>query len=165
MGQLDNTIVVFTTDNGAETITYPDGGTTHSREGSSALGKAACALAFVRWAGHIQPGRSKYGMFAALDWVPTLVEIAGGPKGDELKTQIEAEVSGYRENDNRRGGPARLPQRQPLRNRGAITSSTIRQKPVGGRYENWKLYFAMVSDHSAGFITGTVPIAGHQTKT
>ena len=29
-------------------------------------------------------------MFAALDWLPTLVEIAGGPKGDELKQQIEA---------------------------------------------------------------------------
>ena len=29
-------------------------------------------------------------MFAALDWLPTLVDIAGGPKGDELKKQIEA---------------------------------------------------------------------------
>ena len=34
MGQLDNTIVVFTTDNGAETITFPDGGTTPSRAAS-----------------------------------------------------------------------------------------------------------------------------------
>ena len=34
MGQLDNTIVVFTTDNGAETITFPDGGTTPFKGGS-----------------------------------------------------------------------------------------------------------------------------------
>ena len=33
MGQLDNTIVVFTTDNGAETITFPDGGTTPFKGG------------------------------------------------------------------------------------------------------------------------------------
>jgi len=47
MGQLDNTIVVFTTDNGAEAITFPDGGVTpFSRRGSSLPGKAACAL---RW--------------------------------------------------------------------------------------------------------------------
>ena len=43
MGQLDNTIVVFTTDNGDETITYPDGGPPHSRGASSRPGKAACA--------------------------------------------------------------------------------------------------------------------------
>ena len=40
MGQLDNTIVVFTTDNGAETITYPDGGTTPFKGGKlSHLGR------------------------------------------------------------------------------------------------------------------------------
>ena len=42
MGELDNTIVVFTTDNGAETITFPDGGTTPFKGGSSPPGKAAC---------------------------------------------------------------------------------------------------------------------------
>ena len=37
--------------------------------------------------------QTRYGynqLFAALDWLPTLVEIAGGPKGEELKNQIEA---------------------------------------------------------------------------
>ena len=44
MGQLDNTIVVFTTDNGAETITYPDGGTTSFQAASDHLGRRhACA--------------------------------------------------------------------------------------------------------------------------
>jgi arylsulfatase A-like enzyme len=46
MGELDNTIVVFTTDNGAEAITYPDGGVTPFRGGSSRPGKAACGR---RW--------------------------------------------------------------------------------------------------------------------
>ena len=44
----------------------------------------------VRWPGHIKPGTVKNQMFAALDWLPTLVNIAGGPKGDALKKQIEA---------------------------------------------------------------------------
>ena len=43
MGQLDNTILVFTTDNGAETITYPDGGTTPFKGGKLTTWKVACA--------------------------------------------------------------------------------------------------------------------------
>ena len=44
----------------------------------------------IRWPGVIRPGTVKNDIFASLDWVPTLVEIAGGPKGDGLKKQIEA---------------------------------------------------------------------------
>ena len=43
----------------------------------------------IRWPGHIKPGTVKDEIFASLDWLPTLVEIAGGPKGNELKKQIE----------------------------------------------------------------------------
>ena len=91
MGQLDNTIVVFTTDNGAETISFPDGGITpfKGQKGEAWEGgyRAPCV---VRWPGHIKPGTCSRTMFAALDWLPTFVEIAGGPKGDGLKKQIEA---------------------------------------------------------------------------
>ena len=44
----------------------------------------------IRWPGHIEPGTVKTDIFASLDWVPTLVDIAGGPKGDGLKKEIEA---------------------------------------------------------------------------
>ena len=91
MGELDNTIVVFTTDNGAETVSFPDGGITpfKGQKGEAWEGgyRAPCV---VRWPGHIKPGTVKTQLFAALDWLPTLVEIAGGPKGNELKKQIEA---------------------------------------------------------------------------
>ena len=91
MGQLDNTIVVFTTDNGAEAITFPDGGVTpfKGQKGEAWEGgyRTPCV---VRWPGHIKPGTVKNQLFAALDWLPTLVEIAGGPKGNDLKKQIEA---------------------------------------------------------------------------
>ena len=91
MGQLDNTIVVFTTDNGAETITFPDGGTTPFKGGKLSTWEGGMrAPAVIRWPGHIEPGTVKNDIFASLDWVPTFVNIAGGPKGDGLKKEIEA---------------------------------------------------------------------------
>jgi arylsulfatase len=91
MGQLDNTIVVFTTDNGAESMTYPDGGVTpfKGQKGEAWEGGYRAPMV-VRWPGHIKPSQTTNEMMAALDWVPTLVDIAGGPKGDGLKKQIEA---------------------------------------------------------------------------
>src|SRR4029078_6316742 len=91
MGQLDNAIVVFTTGNGAEAITFPDGGVTpfKGQKGEAWEGGYRAPMV-VRWAGHIKPGTVKNKLFAALDWLPTLVDIAGGKKGDELKKDIEA---------------------------------------------------------------------------
>jgi arylsulfatase A-like enzyme len=91
MGELDNTIVVFTTDNGAEAITYPDGGVTPFKGGKLTTWEGGMrAPLLVRWPGHIEPGTVKDEIFSALDWVPTLVNIAGGPEGDGLKKEIEA---------------------------------------------------------------------------
>ena len=65
MGQLDNTIVVFTTDNGAETQTFPDGGVTPFKgtklttwEGGM---RAPCV---IRWPGKIKPGTVYNQMFS-----------------------------------------------------------------------------------------------------
>ena len=91
MGQLDNTIVVFTTDNGAETFTFPDGGTTPFKGSKMSTWEGGMrAPAVIRWPGHIKPGTVLNDIFASLDWLPTFVDIAGGPKGDGLKKQIEA---------------------------------------------------------------------------
>ena len=91
MGQLDNTLVVFTTDNGAEAISFPDGGVTpfKGQKGEAWEGGYRAPMV-VRWPGHIKPGTVHNQLFAALDWVPTLVDIAGGPKAEGLKQQIEA---------------------------------------------------------------------------
>ena len=91
MGQTNNTIVVFTTDNGAETETFPDGGTTPFKGGKLTTWEGGMrAPMVIRWPGVIKPGTVSNEMFASLDWVPTLVNIAGGPKGDALKKRIEA---------------------------------------------------------------------------
>jgi arylsulfatase len=91
MGQTNNTIVVFTTDNGAEMISFPDGGVTpfKGQKGEAWEGGYRAPMV-IRWPGVIRPGTVKDQLFAALDWVPTFVDIAGGPKGDGLKQRIEA---------------------------------------------------------------------------
>ena len=111
MGQTNNTIVVFTTDNGAEAISFPDGGVTpfKGQKGEAWEGGYRAPMV-VRWPGHIRPGTVKNQLFAALDWLPTFVNIAGGPKGDGLKTADRGRtVSRHRQDDARRRRPARLP--------------------------------------------------------
>ena len=91
MGELDNTIVVFTTDNGAEVQTFPDGGVTPFKAGKLTTWEGGMrAPCVIRWPGVIKPGTVFKEMFASLDWLPTFVEIAGGPKGNELNKQIMA---------------------------------------------------------------------------
>ena len=114
MGELDNTIVVFTTDNGAEAITFPDGGVTpfKGQKGQAWEGgyRAPCV---IRWPGHIKPGTLYKEMFASFDWMPTFVEIAGGPKGDELNKQVMAgKYPNFVKTDAGRCQPDRLPDRQ-----------------------------------------------------
>jgi arylsulfatase A-like enzyme len=164
MGQLNNTIVVFTTDNGAETITFPDGGTTPFKGGKLSTWEGGMrAPLVVRWPGVIKPGTVKNEMFAALDWVPTLVEIAGGPKGDGLKRQIEAgqysgivktTLDGVNQIDYLSGKSEKS-----ARDHFLYYSSTT---PSAVRYKNWKMYFAMVSDNPAGFVSGVQPYSWTQ---
>ena len=80
MGEADNTIVVFTTDNGAETFTWPDGGMTpfHGSKGTIFEGGFRVP-AIARWPGHIKPGSVENGIFSGMDWYPTLVAAAGDP--------------------------------------------------------------------------------------
>ena len=80
IGEADNTIVIFTTDNGAEVFTWPDGGMTPFKgtKGTVMEGgfRAPC---IARWPGKIKPGTVENGIFSALDWFPTLVASAGNP--------------------------------------------------------------------------------------
>jgi arylsulfatase A-like enzyme len=159
MGELDNTIIVFTTDNGAETITYPDGGTTPFKGGKLSTWEGGMrAPLVVRWPGHIEPGTIKNEIFASLDWLPTLVDIAGGAKGNELKAQIEkGEYPGIVKTTldgvNQR---AYLEGKSEKSARDTFFYYSGKD-PSAVRYKNWKIYFAMVSDAPSGFLTGVVP--------
>jgi arylsulfatase len=159
MGQLDNTIVVFTTDNGAETITFPDGGTTPFKGGKLSTWEGGMrAPLLVRWPGTIRPGTVKNDIFASLDWLPTLVNIAGGDKGDALNRRIMAgsypgivktRLDGVDQTEYLAGRSERSARDTFFYYSG--------KDPSAVRYKNWKIYFAMVSDAPAGFISGVLP--------
>ena len=114
MGQLDNTIVVFTTDNGAESHHFPRRRRhARSRVRSDDLGRRHARPVVVRWPGHIKPGTVKNEIFASLDWLPTLVDIAGGAKGDGAEEADRGRtISRHRQDHARRRRPARLSRRQ-----------------------------------------------------
>jgi arylsulfatase len=76
----DNTIIVFTTDNGTEAFTWPDGGQTpfYGAKGTGYEGGFRVP-AIVRWPGHIPAGKVENGIMSGLDWFPTFVAAAGDP--------------------------------------------------------------------------------------
>lgn len=80
LGLRDNTIVIYSTDNGAETVTWPDGGVTpfHGEKGTTWEGgmRVPC---LVRWPGVIQPGTIYNNIMSQEDWMPTLLTAAGVP--------------------------------------------------------------------------------------
>lgn len=80
MGVDDNTIVVFTTDNGAENFTWPDGGQTPFAGGKgTALEGGFRVPCIIRWPGHVPADSVQNGIFSGLDWFPTFVDAAGNP--------------------------------------------------------------------------------------
>jgi arylsulfatase len=94
LGVADNTIVVFTSDNGPETMTWPDGGTTpfHGEKGTTWEGGFRVP-AIIRWPGKVPAGQVSNGIFDGMDWMPTLVAAAGGP--DNLPEALLAGHEGY----------------------------------------------------------------------
>jgi len=159
MGELDNTIIVFTTDNGAESISFPDGGMTpfKGQKGESYEGGYR-APAVIRWPGVIKPGTLFTDMFSSLDWMPTLVDIAGGPKGDALKKQIEAgqypgfaktTLDGVNQIDYLTGKSDKSARDVFYYFSGATPSAV--------RYKNWKMYYTMSQPGAEGWIMPLVP--------
>jgi arylsulfatase len=74
----DNTIVIFTTDNGPNAFTWPDAATTPFRSEKDTNWEGAFRVpAMIRWPGHIKAGEVNNGMFSGMDWFPTLLAAAG----------------------------------------------------------------------------------------
>ena len=81
LGVADNTIVIFSADNGPEIMTWPDGGMTpfHSEKGTTWEGGVRVPF-LVRWPGNVKSGTINNGIIDAMDLLPTLVAAAGGPE-------------------------------------------------------------------------------------
>jgi arylsulfatase len=75
----NNTIVIYTTDNGAMKNQWPDGGASPFRSEKDTGWEGAVRVpALIRWPGHIKPGSNFTDLFSAEDWLTTLVAAAGG---------------------------------------------------------------------------------------
>jgi arylsulfatase len=86
IGVDDNTIVVFTTDNGTENFTWPDGGQTPFALGKGTVLEGGFRVpAMIRWPGKVPADTVQNGIFSGLDWLPTFAAAAGNPNiTDEL---------------------------------------------------------------------------------
>jgi len=79
-GLENDTILAFSTDNGAENFTWPDGGQTPFAGGKgTALEGGFRVPMIIRWPGHIPAGKVENGIVSGLDWFPTFVAAAGNP--------------------------------------------------------------------------------------
>jgi arylsulfatase A-like enzyme len=151
MGELDNTIIVWTTDNGAESATFPDGGVTPFKGGKCTTWEGGMrAPCVIRWPGVIKPGTVFKEIFASQDWLPTFVEIAGGAKGNALNEQIMAGkypgiVKTKLDGVNQLAyltGKSDKSARDTFFYYGGSTPSAV-------RYKNWKMYYTMQPPNGA----------------
>src|SRR6202795_2552138 len=104
----DNTIIAFSTDNGAENFTWPDGGQTPFAGGKgTALEGGFRVPAIIRWPGKVPAGKVENGIVSGLDWFPTFVAAAGNPniveelkKGKKLgDSEYKVHLDGYNQMD------------------------------------------------------------------
>jgi arylsulfatase len=90
LGIANNTIVIYGTDNGPHMNSWPDGAMTPFRSEKNTNWEGAYRVpAMIRWPGRIRPGQVSNEIFAALDWLPTLLAAAGEP---DIKNKL---LSGY----------------------------------------------------------------------
>ncbi len=143
----DNTIVIYTSDNGAQTFTWPDGGAIpwQGAKGTTMEGGFRVP-ALARWPGKIKPGSIETGIWSHQDWVPTLLAAAGVPDVKEkLRAGYQAgdksfkvHLDGYNQLDNLLGkAPS---QREEL----FYFSDQSTLNAV--RWKDWKVHFTLLSD-------------------
>ena len=144
LGIADNTIVIYTTDNGPHANSWPDAATTPFRSEKNTNWEGAFRVpAFIRWPGHIKPDVVSNDIVSGLDWLPTLVAAAGDPDvkqkllngysvGDKT---FKVHLDGYNLLPYLTGKDAKSPRRE-------FFYFSDDGDLLGLRYENWKFVFA-----------------------
>jgi len=146
LGIDENTIVIYSTDNGAETVSWPDGGITpfKGEKGTTWEGGFRVPLV-VRWPGVIEPGTKINEIFSQEDWMPTLLAAAGEPdiveklkKGHRANgKKWKVHLDGYNFMPYFKGEVAKGPREQIL-----YFSPDGELNAV--RWNDWKIHFAQM---------------------
>ncbi|QRM55342.1 arylsulfatase [Sinorhizobium sp. BG8] len=143
LGIADNTVVMYSTDNGPHYNTWPDAGTTPFRSEKNSNWEGAYRVpAFVRWPGHFPAGKTLNGIVAHEDWLPTFAAIAGAPDiKDKLLTGVDLNgrhyrnyIDGHNQLDYLEGKADKSPRSEfwYVNDDGQI---------VAARYDAWKVVF------------------------
>ncbi|NEK43391.1 arylsulfatase (plasmid) [Rhizobium leguminosarum] len=145
LGIADNTIVVYTTDNGPNQWSWPDAATTPFRSEKDTNWEGAFRVpAMVKWPGHIQPGQVSNGMMSGLDWFPTLLAAAGDP---DVKSRL---LSGWKPDGSANSFRNHLDGYNQLDYLTGKTDKSARSdfyyfdddgELVATRYDDWKVVF------------------------
>jgi len=149
LGLADNTIVMYSTDNGAETFTWPDGGTTMFKGEKNTQWEGGYRVpTIIRWPGVVEPGTVINDIGAHEDMLPTLLAAAGQPdiKEQLLEGGVQAIGREYKVHlDGYDLGPA-------LRGEGEWPREefiywTDDGAPAALRYNDWKITFLEQQAH------------------
>jgi arylsulfatase A-like enzyme len=143
LGIADNTIVIYTTDNGPHQNSWPDAGTTPFRSEKNTNWEGAFRVpCLIRWPGRIQPGSVSNEMVSGLDWMPTLLAAAGDP---EIKEKLlKGHQAGAKSFKVHLDGYNQLPYLTGQQDKSARKEFMYFNDDgdlVALRFENWKVVF------------------------
>jgi arylsulfatase A-like enzyme len=143
LGIVNDTIVIYTTDNGPHENSWPDGATTPFRSEKNTNWEGAFRVpCMMRWPGHIRPGSVSHEIVSGHDWLPTLMAAVGDPdvkdkllKGSNVggKT-FKVHIDGYNQLPYLTGQEAKSPRR-------GFFYFNDDGDLVALRVENWKIVF------------------------
>lgn len=143
LGIADNTIVLYTTDNGPHQNSWPDAGTTPFRSEKNTNWEGAFRVpCMIRWPGRIQGGSVSNELISGLDWVPTLMAAAGDP--DITDKLLKGHQAGNKTFKVHLDGYNQLPYLTGQQDKGARKEFIYFNDDgdlVALRYENWKVVF------------------------
>ena len=143
LGIADNTIVLYTTDNGPHMNTWPDGAMTPFRSEKNTNWEGAFRVpCMIRWPGRIEPGQVSLEIVSGLDWCPTLLAAAGDPDVKEkLLTGHEAAGKTFKVHLDGYNQLPYLTGQEPRSARKDFFYFNDDGDLVCLRYENWKIVF------------------------
>ncbi|MTH98377.1 arylsulfatase [Roseibium sp. RKSG952] len=143
LGIADNTVVMYSTDNGPHFNTWPDAATTPFRSEKNSNWEGAYRVpAFVRWPGVFPAGETLNGIVAHEDWLPTFAAIAGAADiKDQLREGVEIIGRPYRNYIDGYDMSAYLKGEVDESPRSEFWYVNDDGQVVAARYDDWKVVF------------------------